>query len=189
MVFNIFYQIKYQKFLNNLKVEQEGLFKYTTKKNFGRKSTEHFLIKIYILKILVERRNLPLDREIIRNIIKTEFNLKKITADIYLEDIATVYEIETLFGTGREGNEPMDKLIYTIEKYAEISNVKNIKIVLENFTLIRHINNLLEIKSNFKSWEEKHQKKVGFLTLDIENNTLIPLNNIISKIKTILRDL
>ncbi len=189
-IFNKFTQKKYKEFLKSLKSKKDGLFKYSTRKNSGKKSKEHFLIKIYLLAMFVEICEVALVREEIMKKIITEYNLiDKKTADLFVDTSKlsdTAYEIETLFGTGKDGNEPMDKITDTIEKY-EGTKIKNIKIILENFTLIRHIKNLLNLKQIMRSWEKEVDKKVEFLTLDIENNSLISLEVLLKKIRKLLK--
>ncbi len=182
MLFNKSGQEEYQQ---KLESEKEILFKFSTNKNQGKKSKTHFWIKVFLVKILSERLSLALDREIIKKKIRTEHKIKEVNADVFIEDSDTVYEVETLFGTGRDGNDPIDKIIRTIEKYVNIDKIKNINIVLENFTLIRHIKDLLEIKRNLESWEEKFDKKFNFYTIDLENKSLVSLNDVLIKLKTI----
>ncbi len=198
-LFNRYSQMEYQQLLKKLESEEQGLFKFSTNKNQGKKSKTHFRIKIFLLKIFAERLKLTLDRENIKENIRTEHifkvnnevinktkhKFKNITADVYIKNIDKVYEVETLFGTGRDGNEPMDKVVHTIEKYAKIKEIKSIKIILENFTLIRHIKDLLDVKLHLKTWREKYGKSFEFYALDLEKNSLRSFTDMINEIKTI----
>lgn len=93
----------------------------------------------------------------------------------------SVYEVETFFAQDVEGKKPTEKLNYTINKYENDKNI-NIKIILENLTMLRHLKKIISVKERMS---EERSEKVEFYTLDLQNNKLISLDEIIKRLKEI----
>ncbi len=86
-----------------------------------------------------------------------------------------VYEIETLFSENHEGSLPRNKLRESFMKY-ENTSISTINIVLEPITFLRHLKSIKEIQRNFQKWMKETNKKVNFLTINFEEEALVPFN-------------
>lgn len=181
-IFNGLYKNLYEEYLKNLKSEQGGLYSYATNPHKPKKSKEHKLLKVFILKMLVKQKKIPLNLIEIQKNIHTEQLLGGVTPDISIND-KIVYEVETFFGVNAR-----EKLKYTIEKYEKVDSVKEINIVLENFTMIRHLKELSEFKKNYKSWEQKYGKTIHFYTLDFQKESLMSLRECKNKIIELIKE-
>ena len=182
-IFNKFGKTKHEEYLENLQKEKYGMYWDATKPHEGQESDLHRQIKTFIVKLLAKKHNLRTKEEIKEKVL-TEKEINYIKPDIYDTIEGTAYEIETLFSEDNEGKAPRDKLNKTIEKYEE-TPIRKINIVLDNITFLIHIRDLLGIKRNIRDWENKTGKSVTFLTLDVENYKLIPINKIPKKIKSL----
>jgi len=94
------------------------------------------------------------------------------------------YEVETLFGGGQE---PTKKIDRTIEKYDENGvNVDEIHIVLENFTFLRHLDELSNIQHHYAHRKnEDREPLIEFDILDFQNGGLISLNTVIDEVQNL----
>jgi len=180
-IFNGLYKNLYKEYLKDLQSERGGLYFDSTNPHKSKKSIEHKLLKVFIVKMLAKLNKIPLNLEVIKSKIYTEESLGGVTPDIYIND-KIVYEVETLFGV-----DAREKLKYTIEKYEKVDSVKEINIVLENFTMIRHLKELFELKKNYKSWEQKYGKTIHFYTLDFHKESLMSLKECKNKIKELIK--
>lgn len=190
-IFNKYGKIKHEEYLKNLETERGGIYALVTNKNKGEESDLHLQIKWFIVKLLSQKHKFKTLLEI-ENYIKTEEPLPEsnVKGTLPIPDIwdikeNIVYEVETLFSQDREGSTPQKKIYDSIKKY-EGTSINKINIILDNLTFLFHLKEIWGIKKNIKEWEEKTNKKVEFLTLDLENHKLIPLKNFSKKAKYIL---
>lgn len=169
-------------------------FSNATKPHKGKESAEHKQLKWFVVKYLTKKlikegnlecrnENDPLANEINKRII-TEEDTKPILdgkiADVFDTFNNEFYEIETFFGQDKEGKTISEKINYTIDKYKNsLEKINKINIIIENITLLRHLNTLENVKRN-RSLEEK--KKVCFYALDIQNELLISLKDLKKKL-------
>lgn len=181
-IFNRLYRDLYEDYLKKLKSVQGGLFFDATNPHKDKKSKEHKLLKVFIVKMLAKQKKIPLNLIDIKSKIDTEKSLGKITPDISING-EIVYEVETVFGV-----DAREKLKHTIEKFESIDSVKEINIVLENFTMIRHLKELSELKRNYKSWEQKYGKTIRFYTLNFQKESLMSLRECKNKIIELIKN-
>ncbi len=181
---DIFNKISQERFKEELeriiKKENKAIYVYATNQHEGEESDEHFLMKCFVVKLLSKQRKLK-DITEIKRIIKTEEEIESVIPDIWVED--SVYEIETLFAEDREGKIPKKKIEHTIMKYENVASIREINIVLENLTFLRHLSDMIEINNVLKNWGREHGKVIRFYTIDIQNNKLISLKEVRKKIK------
>jgi len=194
-LFNKEGQELYTNYFKVLETERGGLYKDATNPNTrvkSKESPEHFMIKVFILKMLIKQKkimDLVKNRELdkIKENIHTEVEIisekHENIPDISVDIDKTVYEVETLFGK-EDARKTLNK---TINKYEEIKKVKIIKIVLENFTMIRHLKDISDLKWNYKSWaENKGKEEIEFYTLDLQYETLIPFEEFKRQVISVL---
>ncbi len=179
-------RMKKERLLKRLENLEGGIYWDATKKD-ENESKEHRLIKAFIARLIVKdlrKRGLKLNTPMgIEEYVKTEYWVSDtVRSDVYAD--GRVFEIETLFAEDRGGETVRDKLRETFKKY-ENTNIEEINVVLDNPTFVRHIRTILSLLRNYKDWMKKYHKRVKFYTIDIENERLIPLDELISKLKAI----
>lgn len=182
-IFNKLSKDLFEERLEKLEKEDRGIYVYATNQHEGEESSEHFLMKCFIVKLLSKERKLK-DVTKIKEIIKTEEEYEGVIPDIRVGN--SVYEVETLFAEDREGKIPKKKIENTITKY-ENTSVREINIVLDNLTFLRHLGDLIEINSVLENWARNHGKVIKFYTIDIQNNKLLSLGEVIKKIKSLYK--
>ena len=151
----------------------------------GNESPEHFRIKLFVVNylkhMLIEQGeiNKNIDHDKLRKRIKTEAPLRgEIIADVYLEEKREVFEVETLYAT-EENNQSWEKKIQrTIEKYEGCYNVDKINIILENLTAMMYIDEIIKLKRIWEKWSKKQNKEVEFYVLNLEENKLVPIDEL-----------
>lgn len=171
----------FEKRLEKVEKEDRGIYVYATNQHEGEESSEHYLMKCFIVKLLSKERKLR-DVVKIKEMIKTEEEYEGVIPDFRVSN--SVYEVETLFAEDREGKIPKKKIENTITKY-ENTSIREINIVLDNLTFLRHLEDLIEINRVLKEWARTHGKIIRFYTLDIKNGKLLPLGEVIKKIKSL----
>ena len=193
-IFNKYAQREFEERLEKLK---ESAYSMATKPHESEESYEHKRMKWFVVRYLTKeliRKGVlkpknpkkPKKYEI-NEIIKTEEDTKeflrgKVVADVMDISNSEVYEIETLFAQDRGGKTVEEKIICTIEKYKELTYVKKINIILDNFTVLRHLKTLIDVREN----EPKEEReRVEFYTLDLENKRLIPLEEVKRRLKNL----
>ena len=151
--------------LEEIKEEENGLFKLATARSEGEEDDLHYSIKVFIVRYLAHRlreRGIPLrTRKDVEDVIKTEIPKD----DEGIPDVQTdgeFYEVETLFGEGTDADKKIDK---TIKKYTD----ERVNIVMDNFGFLLHLKDLKSRKS------DKSYKNVEFYTLDLKNKKLISI--------------
>ena len=157
-----------------------------TKRHREEESDLHYEIKLFLVKFLAKKMKLrSIDR--IKDEIKVEEAYNGVYPDIFVKSLSEVYEVETLFG---EGNHPIKKIDETIEKYENIGDVSKVNIVLDNLTLLRHINELRKKKLLHKYLQKKGKRNfdLEFLTLSMDDLGLMAINEVAKKINEIARD-
>ena len=168
--------------LREIMNEEDGLFIESTKRS-EEESWEHFSIKVFLVRYLTHKlRNegkTLLNREEIMNEIKTEFEEDGVRPDIKIKD--EVYEVETLF---KEGAEAHLKITETIDKYRNISGIKTVNIVMDNLGFLLHLKDLLKKKKQLEKSKDK-RFETKFYTLNLNNKTLISLENFIRQLSNI----
>ncbi|AGK61750.1 hypothetical protein Asulf_01779 [Archaeoglobus sulfaticallidus PM70-1] len=192
---DIFNKYARREFEERLEKLEGSAYSMATKPHEGE-SPEHKQMKWFVVKCLTkelikkgiikpENPRKPKKYEIDK-IIKTEEDTREflggVIADVMDTSSNEVYEVETLFAQDTEGKTVEEKIIYTIEKYKELTNVRKINIIMDNFTFLRHFKTLIDIKENEP---EEIREKVEFYTLDLEKEKLVPLKEIKRKLRNI----
>jgi hypothetical protein len=157
-----------------------------TKRHREEESDLHYDIKLFLVKFLAKKMKLrSFDR--IKDEIKVEEEYDCVYPDIYVKSLSEVYEVETLFG---EGNRSIKKIDETIEKYENIEDVRKVNIVLDNLTLLRHINELMKKKLLHKYLQKKGKRSfdLDFLTISMEDLGLMDIDKVAKEINEIARD-
>ena len=180
-IFNKHSKSLFEKRLEKLEKEDGGIYVYATEQHEGEESSEHLQMKWFIVKLLSKEKKLKGFIKI-KKIIKTEEEYEGVIPDIRVDN--SVYEVETLFAEDREGKVPKKKIENTIIKY-ENTSIKEINIILDNLTFLRHLGDLIEIGKVLKEWKRIYGKKINFYTIDIQNDKLLPLGEVIKKIKSL----
>jgi len=178
---DIFNKLSNDLFEKQLKKLEKGIYYYATNPHEGEESSEHFMMKCFIVKLLSKERKLK-DIIKIKEMIKTEEEYEGVTPDIRVDK--TVYEVETLFAEDREGLLPKKKIERSITKYQN-TDIREINVVLDNLTFLRHLEDLVEIKNVLKNWAENYGKTIRFYTLDVQNGKLLSLEDIRKKISSL----
>lgn len=198
-LFNRYAPTKFDDRLDNVKSEEGGLFKRFTTENQGQiqgkerddadsgESSLHYNIKVYIIRYLVKRlrdRGEDVDGlEELGQWIETETEYGGVIPDVFFSGKQDeVYEVETLFSGGQE---PTKKIDRTINKYDEHNvDVDKINIVLENFTFLRHLDELSNIQHLYAHrTNEEGETLIQFKTLDLHNGGLLSLNTVIDEVQ------
>ena len=159
----------------------------------GSESVEHYLLKKFLAKYLVDK---PPHALMLSKIVKEE-RYKLVTfekewwsdnqlvavSDVYIEGDSAAIEIETLFEEGKYGGDPVAKIRdETVDKYKRFQlPVRRLWIVMENITVLRHLKRLWTLLELYKRWyrEGKLGFEVSFLTLDLKKEELIPLEKLL----------
>lgn len=196
-LFNRYAPTEFEDYLDDIKSEERGLFKRFTTKNQGQvqgkerddyesgESPLHYNIKVYIVRYLVQRlRHRGEDIDELQDLgqwIETETEHEGVIPDVFFARQQEAYEVETLFSGGQD---PTNKIDRTINKYAENGvDVDKIHIVLENFTFLRHLDELINIQHHYAHrTNEKGELLIEFETLDFRNGGLLPLKTIINEV-------
>jgi hypothetical protein len=171
----------FNRVLENIKMEEGGLFKESTKPA-EEESSLHFNIKVFLVRylthILREKGEKLHTREEIMRRIETEKELgPEVIADVVIGN--EVYEVETLYGAGEE---PDMKINRTIDKYDRIQ-IDKVSIVMDNLGFLLHLKDLLSKKKHFKD----KRFKIEFYTLDLKNKRLISLEDFVREYKRLLK--
>jgi len=159
----------------------------------GEESREHYLLKHFVAKVLVD--NPPHDLELakIRKEERYEYiEFEKvwnegIISDAYIKNDDVVIEVETLFGEGKRGGDPIAKIRdITVEKYIK-SNIelRELWIIMENITMLMHLGDLWSLYNIYKRLYSKKRIrfKVKFFTLDLKNLRFVSIEELIDQIK------
>ncbi len=181
-LFNKLLKSSFEKQLEKLEKEDRGIYVYATEQDKEKESSEHLQMKWFIVKLLIRKHKLKGIIKI-KEMIKTEEEFDEgVIPDICVDN--SVYEVETLFAEDREGKIPKKKIENTITKY-ENTSIKEINVILDNLTFLRHLEDLIEIGKVLKEWEKEHGKKFNFYTIDIKNNKLMSLGKVIKKLRNL----
>jgi hypothetical protein len=155
----------FNKILEDIKNEEEGLFKESTNPAKEVESSLHFNIKVFLVRYLVHKLRKEGKELSTREEIMKEIETEKELSEGVLSDVKVgkeVYEVETLFGP-HAGEEPDLKINKTIDRYDKINiNVNKVNIVMDNFGFLLHLKELLRKKEHFKN----KKFNVEFYTLD-----------------------
>jgi hypothetical protein len=166
---------RFNKVLEEIKNEENGLFKLATARNKGQEESDlHYNIKVFIVRYLVNRlrkegKQLRTLEEIIKHIKTEEKSEGKETPDVQVDN--EVYEVETLFGEGVDADKKIDE---TIKKHGS----KKVNIVMDNFGFLLHLKDLEKRK--------RHYKNVEFYTLDLKNKELVSIEEFKKELRKIL---
>ena len=133
----------------------------------------HYAVKVFIVKYLLESEGLS------PNDIHTEYRIGDVVLDIFARhpehgDLAV--EVETLYGTTL----PILKLKKTIE--SRLTKGLKLWVVIPNPQLTIYFREILYL---YRVYKVRYPKIIGFFTLDIESNKLIPLKEFAEKMKEI----
>jgi hypothetical protein len=196
-LFNRYAPTEFEDYLNDIKTDERGLFKRFTTENRGHikgkerddadsgESPLHYNIKVYIVRYLVQQlRDGGEDIDKLQDIeqwIETETEREGVIPDVFFSgQQQEAYEVETLFSGGQN---PTNKIDRTINKYDKNGvDVDKIHIVIENFTFLRHLDELSNIQHHYAHrTNEEGELLIEFETLDFQNSGLLPLKTIIDK--------
>ncbi len=131
----------------------------------GVESDEHYLIKHFVVKYLV-------DNGISKDDIETEVQVGGVVPDVYVKSRNLAIEVETLFG---KGSYAVDKLRDEILDYP--SNFE-LWIVMENFTMFLHLKEIFRLRN----WLREIGRKIEFYTLDLKNEKLVPVEKFVKDV-------
>ncbi|GAA0289632.1 hypothetical protein [Halarchaeum salinum] len=197
-LFNRYAPTEFEDYLDDIKTEERGLFKRFTTENEGHvqgkerddtdsgESPLHYNIKVYIVRYLVQQlRDRDKDINGLEDLgqwIETEAKHGVVVPDVFFTRQQEAYEVETLFSGGQD---PTNKIDHTINKYDKHDvDVDKIHIVLENFTLLRHLDELSDIQHHYAHrTNENGEPLIEFETLDLQNGGLLSLNTVIDEVK------
>lgn len=164
--FNRIFQNTEKRWQKNL--ERLGNSEYAwVRPHRGDWSDRHYTMKAFAVKHLIENEGIPEER------IYTE-----VPEDGAIPDIKAgerFLEIETLFGT----TFPATKIYQTIKKYERGDTVE---IIMPNLTYLLHYSRFKQIQ---KRCSDKYGIEVQFLTLDLEQEQLITLEEFEEKINNL----
>jgi hypothetical protein len=197
-LFNRYAPTEFKDYLDDIKTEERGLFKRFTTENRGHiqgkerddadsgESLLHYNIKVYIVRYLVQQlRNGGEDVDELQDLeqwIETETKREGVIPDVFFSgQQQEAYEVETLFSGGQN---PTNKIDRTINKYDMNGvDIDKIHIVLDNFTFLRHLDELSNIQHHYTHrTNEEGELLIQFETLDFQNCGLLPLKTIIDKV-------
>lgn len=167
----------------------------------GSESREHLLIKEFLAKCLVDG---PSEQLLISKALREdrykyiefekewrEENQLVVVSDAYIENDGVAVEVETLFEEGKYGGDPVTKIRdETVQKYRRYGiPVRELWIVIENITMLRHLRELWELRDLYRRWYE--ERKIGFqvkfFTLNLEDEKLVQMEKVIKSLRNILR--
>jgi hypothetical protein len=147
--------------------------------NIGENERDlHYWIKVFIVKYLIEKEKYGKDA------IKTEddakiINSKKREVKPDIKVNSKVIEVETLYRTGLEYHEPLNKVTETIKRYKDENF--NVWVVLKNLDLFFYHKDLKKLK---KSAKEEWNVDVKFFGLDLDKEELVPLEEFVKIVKS-----
>jgi len=156
---------------------------HCTKPQEGPESPEHRLLKALVVKIIAKERGVK--RELIPKKILTEHKVPglTLTVDVFVNDQPTEYiEVETLYGTGLN---PIDKIEQTLKRYVD-NKLNKVKVVMLPMPFLTYLKSLASLRRTYKT---EHGIDVKFYTLDIENERLVPLEDIIRRLKELIKQI
>jgi hypothetical protein len=167
----------------------------------GPESWEHYLLKNFLAKCLVDKP--PQELELSR--IAREERYKHIefekewwkenqlvaVSDVYIESDGVAVEVETLFEEGKYGGDPVAKIRdETVEKYRRFEiPIRELWVVLENITMLRHLRELWALRNLYKRQHEEGSLsfEVKFFTLDLKSETLFQMEELVKCAREILK--
>ena len=93
--------------------------------------------------------------------------------------------METLFGEGYRPEKAIDDLI---NKYKDLTWLNELNIVIDNFGFILHLEDLLKYNLALRKSKERGRWRfdVNFLTLDLDEDKLISLEEITEHVKKLI---
>uniref|UniRef100_A0A7J2TH53 Uncharacterized protein n=1 Tax=Archaeoglobus fulgidus TaxID=2234 RepID=A0A7J2TH53_ARCFL len=148
-----------------------------------RESEDHIAMKILAIKHIRERFGVkPEEIECTCEIVGA--GKEVIIPDVYVKERALAVECETEFGTAPA---PMLKIFESVRKYAKAS-VKEIWVVIRNWSAILHLGDLLWAESVLREELKKGNIKVKFFVPDIHRLSLKPLSSVARAIVQKYRD-
>jgi len=168
---------------------------------FGPESNEHYLLKKFLAKCLVDKPQQYLNlSKIVREERYKHIEFEKewweenelvAVSDAYVENDEIAIEVETLFEEGKYGGDPVAKIRdETVEKYRRFNiPIRELWIVLENITMLRHLRELWALRNLYK---RRHKEgtlsfEVKFFTLDLKNETLVQMEELVKCAREILK--
>jgi len=108
-----------------------------------------------------------------------------------LRVMGVAVEVETLFGEGKYGGEPIAKIRdETVEKYRRPKiPIRELWIVLENITMLRHLRKLWALRDLCKRQHEEGSLsfEVKFFALDLKSEALFKMEELVKCVREILK--
>ena len=167
----------------------------------GPESNEHYLLKKFIAKCLIDKppQELKLSKIAREECYKhIEFekewwrgNQLVAVSDAYIRSDEVAVEVEALFEEGKYGGDPVAKIRdETVEKYRRFKiPIRELWVVLENITMLRHLKELWTLHDLYKRQHEEGglSFEVKFFTLDLKNETLFQMEELVKCVREILK--
>jgi hypothetical protein len=173
--------------------KDEWLMHCTKPHRLGPESPEHRLLKALVVKIVAKEKRI--DRQLIPEKISTEYEspiTKGLIVDVFVNDTKEFIEVETLYGTGFN---PVDKIDHeTLQRYVThhetlqryVTHKINVKVVMLPMPFLTYLKSLANLRRIYK---KEYGINVEFYTVDIENERLIPLKDIIERLKELKKQI
>lgn len=138
----------------------------------------HYQMKVFIVKYLIEKRRYGKDEIKTEDDAKfTNSNGREVKPDIKVN--SKVIEVETLYRTGLEYHEPLNKVTETIKKYKDENF--DVWVVLKNLDSFFYHKDLKQLK---KSAKEEWDVNVEFFGIDLDKQKLVPLDEFVKIVKS-----
>jgi hypothetical protein len=169
----------------------------------GPESREHLLIKKFLAKSLVDK---PLEQLLLSKVLKEnryehiefekeweERNQLVAVSDVYIKKDNVAVEVETLFEEGKYGGDPVAKIRdEAVEKYRRYGiPVRELWIVMENITMLRHLRELWGLRDLYRRWHEEGKIgfQVKFFTFSLKEEKLVQMEEIMKHLRRITGEL
>ena len=195
------YYSKLESIGKELNYKQERPYPIVKTHRLGPESREHFLLKSFIAKYFVDKPSQELElskitREERYRYIEFEKEWREgnqlvAVSDAYVESDGIAVEVETLFEEGTHAGYPIAKIRdETVEKYWRFNiPIRELWIVLENITMLRHLKELWALRDLYKRRceEGKISFEVKFFTLDLKSEKLMRMEKLVNYLHEILK--
>ncbi|MCC6005728.1 MAG: hypothetical protein LM590_15420 [Thermofilum sp.] len=139
-----------------------------------RESEDHVAMKALVVKVLRESGVEPEEVYCTHPVCNS-------VADIYVRERGLAVECETLLGAAPA---PHLKVLESVRKYRDCQEVKEVWIVLRNWSATIHLGDLIRLESMLR--RELQGKEVKFLVPDVYSKTLRALDDVASELRELL---
>lgn len=130
--------------------------------------------------------------EAVHDLVSTEESLGRggdpIRADVFADalsrDGAIAVEAETLFGTGRSGSSPRDKLLATVGKYESVSRADYLVVLVDPLTVVTNGKTIASVASRVASMP--NVPSTTFATIDFETGRLRSVASVVDRLASVI---